>query len=41
MNNSSSDYSDKVYRGRIAPSPSGHLHKGHALTFCTAKYRAS
>ncbi len=28
------------YRGRLAPSPTGYLHAGHARTFWTAAERA-
>lgn len=28
------------YRGRLAPSPTGFLHRGHAATFLTAQARA-
>jgi len=31
---------EKQYRGRIAPSPTGLLHIGHAVTFCRAYERA-
>ena len=32
--------SENSYRGRMAPSPTGYLHAGHALTFWQAQERA-
>jgi len=33
--------SHRSYRGRVAPSPTGFLHLGHAMTFWTAFQRAA
>jgi len=36
----SADWNIKIYRGRLAPSPTGLLHVGHAWTFWIAAHRA-
>src|SRR5690242_1749733 len=35
------DQASAQYRGRLAPSPTGFLHLGHARTFCIAAQRAA
>jgi len=40
LQNYPEEMSDASYIGRLAPTPSGRLHKGHVFTFATAYYRA-